>query len=153
VTRRVLADDARADDRGAALILVLVLCLSLAVMGLALGRYAQASSKSSTVMAAVAQRNAAADGALRLGIESLKLGESRCTTTMSVPAINGATITLGCTQVASAAAWLQVRLTVTAKLDAAQTTGATTVQIGRPGGSPCTSSCTVTINSWSVTAG
>lgn len=141
----------RRDDRGSVLVLVLVLCLSLAAMGLALGRYAQAASKSSTVMSAITQRSAAADGALRLGVEALKLGESRCTPTMSVPNLDGATISLGCAQVGTpSTTWVRVRLTVSARLDGTDTLGGATVQITRAGGSPCASSCVVTINSWSV---
>ena len=71
---------------------------------------------------------------------------------MQVPSINGATITLSCSQVATAASWTKVRLTATARLGGADTVGGSTVQITRSGGSPCASSCTVTINTWSVGA-
>ena len=129
----------------------LVLVTTLAVTVTTLAGYVQTSLRATRTTAAQTQRLVTADGALRIAVESLKRTSANCTTNMAVPALNGTTVTVRCVPNGPVTAtWSRHDVTATVAFQGGTSVGRATVQIGRPGGSPCTSSCTVTINSWLV---
>jgi Tfp pilus assembly protein PilX len=103
-------------DRGSILPLVLVITVVLASVTVAIASYATSGLKYAGVVEDRADRLAAADGALRYGIEKLRLNQSLCTTnagsgsgytTEFPPTINGATSTVTCRRVGSGAGDVQ----------------------------------------------
>jgi type II secretory pathway component PulK len=131
--------------------MALVLVTTLAITVTALADYVQTSLRATRVAAAQTQRLTAADGALRLAVESLKQSSASCSTNMVVPSLNGTSVTVRCTPNGPiATGWSRHDLTATVELQGGTSTGRATVQITRSGGGACMSSCTVTINSWVV---
>lgn len=99
--------DRHNDDRGSALVMVLVLTLVLGVVTTALARYATVGLTYSKVVRDRADRLAAADGGMRYMIEKMRLKQTLCTTnaaqngytTVVPPSINGSTIAVTCDRV------------------------------------------------------
>lgn len=99
-------------DRGTVLPLVLVLAVVFAAVSLGLARYATSGLRYANVVEIRSDRLAAADGAMRFGIEKLRLNQSLCTTeagsgtgttTAFPPTINGASATVTCQLIGSGA--------------------------------------------------
>jgi hypothetical protein len=130
--------------------MVLVLCLVLSVATLALGRYVQVAQVSVRASQARAVRLATVDAALRVGVERLRLTTSNCATSMPMPSMNGASAALGCVPAGSSGSWTRYTVTAVVDLGNGRSSGTATVQVGTVGGLPCTSTCAVTVNAWSV---
>jgi Tfp pilus assembly protein PilX len=96
----------RARDAGNVLPLVLVISVVLSVTVIGLANYVTTGLRYGSVVEGRADRLAAADGGMRYAVERLGSGASRiCATaggdTIDPPDINGATVTVTCSQVGS----------------------------------------------------
>jgi hypothetical protein len=138
-------------DRGQILILALVITTALAMVVTSLTGYVQSSLRAERASASRIERTAAVDGALRVAIELLRQSAANCTASMDVPLLNGDQVTVSCTgNGLPGATWTRHDLTATAHSpDGGTSVGRATVQLSSPS-VPCTSSCSVTLNSWIV---
>jgi type II secretory pathway component PulK len=129
--------------------LVLVTAMALSVTALA--GYVQTSLRSERATATQVKRLSAADGALRLAVESLKRSSANCTSSMNLPALNGTQVTVRCVgNGLPTATWTRHDLTATVRSpEGGVSTGRATVQLSGVA-TPCTSSCTVTVNAWLI---
>ncbi|MCU1392956.1 MAG: hypothetical protein JWM34_1384 [Ilumatobacteraceae bacterium] len=135
-------------DQGAILVLVLVLCLILGVVVVGVANYATAGLRGTRATQARNLRTSSVDGGLRLGVELMKQAPSQCSSSMTIPAINGLTISLSCAANGTAnTAWVPYRLIATTS---AGGRAIADIQVSTVGSTPCTAACTVTINSWSI---
>ena len=141
-----------ASDGGAILILVLVVTLVLSIIVASLSTYVTTGLRSTHVSKDRNTRIASADATLRMGIEELKLNPSLCTNTMTIPTTNNTTNHLQCAPNGTPnSAWSPYLLTATTQNNGT-TTAQAAIQIATTAGTPCTSTCTITINAWSVSS-
>jgi Tfp pilus assembly protein PilX len=139
-----------ARDHGAILILVLVITLVLSIIVASLATYVTTGLRSTHVSKDRNTRIASADATLRMGIEELKLNPSLCTNNMTIPTTNNTTNHLQCTTNGTPnSAWTPYLLTATTQNNGT-TTAQAAIQIATTAGTPCTATCTITINTWSV---
>lgn len=150
MSARIRSGAAADRDRGAILVLVLMMTVILGVMVVGVARYAAVGLRSTRVTEARNLRTGAVDGGLRMGIELVKSAPAQCTASMSVPPLNGLAITLSCAANGSASAtWVPYRLTATT---AGGGSAVADLQVSKVSGVACTAACTVTINSWSISS-
>lgn len=146
-------DEDETRDRGAILVLVLIMCVVLGVMAMGVARYVDTGLRSTRVTDSRNQRIAAADAGLRMSLEQIKAAPSRCTASMSVPAVNGATVRVSCARDGAATSdWSPYLITATVAHGGGTAIATAAIQVSAVSGSPCTAACTVTINSWAISS-
>jgi hypothetical protein len=143
------------EDRGAILILALVLSVLLGVVATALASYVAVGLKTSGVTDRRLEQLTATDGGLRAGTELLKQNPANCTTGLApiTLTIDGATVSVWCEQSGAATSrWTPYRIHSTMTLNGATRTGVADVQGRTSSYGPCIDGqrCIVTINSWAV---
>jgi hypothetical protein len=138
-------------DRGQVLILALVITTALAMVVTSLTGYVETSLRAERVAASRIERTATVDGALRIAVELLRQSSANCTDSMVVPVLNGEQVSVSCTgNGLPGATWTRHDLTARVQSPGGGVSvGRATVQLSSPT-VPCTTSCTVTINSWLV---
>lgn len=147
------------EDRGAILVMTLIMCVILAIIATSLATYASAGLRTSRVTDLRNERLATVDAGLRIGMELVKQNPGTCLD-HDVPftgaaRINGADFTVRCALVESSSAWSQYRVTVAVGLSGTDASGSADVQASTSSGSPCrpvaqVPTCQLTVNSWTV---
>ena len=150
--RAVTAQD---KDRGAILILALILSVLLGVVATALASYVAVGLKTSGVTDRRLEQLTATDGGLRAGTELVKQNPANCATGVApiTLTIDGATVSVWCEQSgAPTSRWTPYRIHSTMTLNGSTRTGVADVQGRTSSYGPCIDGqrCIVSVNSWAV---
>lgn len=138
-------------DRGALMGITLFMCLILAAASFALVDYLRTALRASDVYEAQVRGAASVEAALQVSIDALHGGAGQCRPTMDVPSTNGSVVRVTCEQAGSSPRWSRHRLVATVTVGGGTSTGSAVVQIPTwTGGVPCTQSCSLVVNSWSL---
>lgn len=135
-------------DRGAVLVMTLVLTVILGVVACALVTYAATGLRTSKVTDARTERVGLADAGLRIGVELLKKNPAACTRDVT---IDGEVVRVACAPVVDPTRIGPFR--ITAAVQGTALTATADVQAYTASGKVCgttTEKCTVMVNAWSV---
>jgi Tfp pilus assembly protein PilX len=147
-------------DRGAILVVTLVLCMVLGITVVALARFATTGLKTSAVTDHRNEQVTALDAGLRVGLEIIETNATACLTPYLVPqSINGVNVTVRCEQISPllSTTWMTYRITST--ISGSARTGVAIVQASTSSGAACLPllsslvqipACQLTVNSWAI---